>query len=196
MYVYADSTWALCIYTYICIHIYIHVYVHLCVHTNTIWAFVHVYMCMYIYPYTHTCMHTYICIYKHDVSFCTCIHMYIYIYIYTHTCIHTYSYKKKHDVSSVRSFLIEYRAHVSLFWLNIGLISSMRQICVRVCVCVCVCIRAWVMPHENQWYRMPKTPRMPYRHTSFSAIRIIISGSFAERDLQREACYAFSPPCS
>ena len=70
------------------------------------------------------------------------------------------------------------------------------NMCTCVCVCVCVCIREWVMPHENQWYRMPKTPRMPYRHTSFSAIRIVISGSLAESDLQLKAFSAFSPPCS
>jgi len=53
-------------------------------------------------------------------------------------------------------------------------------------------LRRWL---RGGMYRVAKTHRMLHLHRSFSAKSSLISGSFAQRDLQLNASYASSPPC-
>jgi len=53
-------------------------------------------------------------------------------------------------------------------------------------------LRRWL---RGGMYRVAKTHRMLHLHRSFSAKSSLISGSFAQRDLQLNASCASSPPC-
>ena len=162
----------MCIYIHMYIHICTYLSIHICIRMHT-YTNVYVNTYMYIHKYTHT--HIYVC--KPYMQ------PYIYTYIYIHVHTYIYIHTRLHTPTFARILIREFNMYVCVYTY-----THMSYALPKYIVSI-----TGIRTSDTTGRRGPIGCLIFRGH--FPQKSPVISGSFAKRDFQLKAFYAFSPSC-